>query len=96
MGLTETVVDEELAEQPLALVTVTEYEPAVPTLIACVVAPLLHNHELPADAVKTTVFPWQNVVGPPAVILAAGTGFTVTAVAGELLTQPPGWVTATE
>ena len=64
--------------------------------MVCVVAPLLHNHELPAEAVKATVLPWQNVVGPPAVIFAAGIGLTVTVVAGELLTQPPGCVTATE
>jgi hypothetical protein len=55
----------------------------------CVVAPLLHNHELPADAVNTTVFGWQKVMGPPALILAGGSGLTVTEVTGEVLLQVP-------
>jgi len=38
-ALTVTVVDAEVALQPLALVTVTLYEPDVVTLIDCVVAP---------------------------------------------------------
>ena len=32
----------------------------------CVVAPLLHNQDAPADAVNVTLPPAQNVVGPPA------------------------------
>jgi hypothetical protein len=95
-GLTDTTVDEELFEHPLELVTVTEYEPELETVIDCVVAALLHNHELPADAVSTTLPPWQMARGPPAVILAAGVGFTTTVVTGELLIQPLACVTATE
>ena len=85
----------EVAEHPAALVTVTELPDVVLTVMACVVAPLLHNQVLPAEAVNTTLLPWQNVVVPPAVIFAAGIGFTVTVVAGEVLTQPPACVTCT-
>jgi hypothetical protein len=65
------------------------------TVIDCVVAPLLQSHELPAEAVSTTFNPWQKVVEPPAEMLAAGTGFTVTGVAVEVLVQLP-VVTCTE
>ena len=47
-------------------------------MIACVVAPLLHNQDAPADAVSITEPPLQNVTGPPAVIVAVGNGLTVT------------------
>ena len=59
------------------------------------VAPLLHNQELPAEAVNTTFNPWQKLVAPLAETLAVGTGFTATVVAGEVLTQVP-VVTVTE
>ena len=61
----------------------------------CVVAPLLHNQELPAEAVNTTLNPWQKVVAPPAAMLAVGAGFTTTVVDGEVFTQVP-VVTVTE
>ena len=95
LGLTVTTVAADVAEQLAALVTVTVYEPAVLTVIACVVAPLLHNQDAPADAVSTTDPPVQNVVGPPAVIVAAGNGFTVTAVAADVAEQPAALVTVT-
>ena len=47
-------------------------------MIACVVAPVLHNQDAPADAVSVTEPPLQNVTGPPAVMVAAGNAFTVT------------------
>ena len=47
-------------------------------MIDCVVAPVLHNQDAPADAVSVTEPPLQNVNGPPAVMLAAGNGLTVT------------------
>lgn len=52
------------------------------------VAPLLHDQELPAEAVSVTLPPWQNASGPPALIVAVGRGFTVTFVAGDVLVQP--------
>ena len=64
--------------------------------MACVVAPLLHNHDAPAEAVNVTEPPAQNVVGPSAVIVATGSGFTVTAVAAEVAEHPLPSVTVTE
>ena len=65
-------------------------------MIACVVAPLLHNHDDPPDAESVTDPPAQNVVGPTAVIVGAGNGFTVTVVAADVAEQPLLSVTVTE
>ena len=54
----------------------------------CVVAPLLHNQEAPAEAVSITLPPLQKVVGPLAVIVAAGTGFTVTTTDEDVVVHP--------
>ena len=58
-----------------------------------VVAPVDHRYEDPALEVSTTLPPAQNVVGPPAVIVAAGSGLTVTDVAAEVAEQPLAFVT---
>jgi hypothetical protein len=50
----------------------------------CVVAPLDQAYVEPAEAVSVTEPGAQNVVGPEAVIVAAGFGFTVTFLAGEM------------
>jgi hypothetical protein len=42
-AFTVTVVGAELAEQVLALLTVTEYDPAAVALMLCVVAPVLQE-----------------------------------------------------
>ena len=86
-AFTVTTVAADVAEHPAALVTVTVYEPEVLTVIDCVVAPVLHNHDVPADAVKVTDPPVQNVVGPPAVIVATGNAFIVTTNAGDVNEQ---------
>ena len=57
-------------------------------MIDCVVAPLDQRYELPALAVSVTLPPVQKVVGPPAVIVAVGSGFTVTGVAADVALQP--------
>ena len=67
-----------VAVQPLALVTVTLYAPAVETVIAAVVAPLLHKYEVPPEAVKLVLLPEQIVFVP--VIAAVGLLFTVSAL----------------
>ena len=75
-GFTVTVVDGEvLVQVPLGLlvVTVTLKVPDALTVIDCVVAPLLHDQLLPADAVRITELPWQIVVGPLAVMVADDT-----------------------
>ena len=56
----------------------------------CVVAPLLHNQDAPADAVSTTLLPWQNAVGPLASTVAVGLAFTTTFTGADVLEQPPG------
>ena len=69
--------------------------PVVLTVIAAVVAPFDQRYVLPALAVSVTLPPAQNVVGPPAVIVAVGFGLTVTAVGADVALQLP-FVTVTE
>ena len=78
-GFTVTVVAAEPAVHPLALETTTEYVPDVFTVIACVVAPVLHKYDVATLDVSVTEPPVQKVVGPFAVIVGVvGAGFTVT------------------
>ena len=66
------------------------------TVIDGVVAPVDQRYELPALAVSVTEPPGQNVVGPLAVMVAAGAGFTVTDVGDDVALQPSAFVTLTE
>jgi hypothetical protein len=59
------------------------------------VAPFDQRYDAPGDAVSCTFPPAQNVVGPPAVIVAAGVVFTVTAVGDDVALQPLAFVTVT-
>ena len=78
-GLTVTVVAGDDATQPAASVTVTAKLPLEPTVIDCVVAPLVQPYELPLEAVSVTLPPAQNVVGPLGVIVGgAEAGATLT------------------
>jgi len=52
------------------------------------VFPFDQRYELPPPAVRITLSPWQKVVGPPAVIVAVGNGFTVT-VTASVEEHPP-------
>ena len=52
------------------------------------VAPVFHNQELPALAVKETDPPTQKVVVEPAIMVASGKLFTVTEVDKELAEHP--------
>lgn len=61
-----------------------------------VVALLLHKYVFPPDAVSVTLPPEQKVVGPPAVIAGAGTGFTETFVIVEVLMHPEAFATDTQ
>ena len=70
--------------------------PLVLTVIACVVAPVDQRYVPPALAVRVTEPPSQNVVGPPAVIVATGVELTVTAGAADVALQPLAFVTVTE
>ena len=81
LAFTVTTVAADVALQPLAFVICTVYEPAMVTLIDCVVAPFDQRYELPALEVRVTLLPWQKVVAPLGVIVgAAGAAFTVTVV----------------
>ena len=53
------------------------------------------EEDAPAEAVSVTSSLEQKVVGPSAVIVAAGTGFTVTFVTDEVPVHPPVCVTTT-
>ena len=59
------------------------------------VAPLFHNQDEPAVAVKFTDPPAQNVVADPAVMFAAGNAFTETVVCVDVAEQPFELVTVT-
>ena len=63
------------------------------TVIAAVVAPVLHRNDVPPDAVSVAEPPIQ-MVGFGQVMLQTGSGFTVTVLVHELL-QPLALVTVT-
>ena len=66
-----------VAVQPIGLVTVTVYVPAVVGAIAAVVAAVLHAYVPPPDAVSVTLPPVQNVVEPVGVIVADAAGTAI-------------------
>jgi hypothetical protein len=61
----------------------------------CVVAPVFHNQDVPALAVRFTELPVQNVVADPAVMFAAGKAVAVTMVGVDVAEQPLLLVTVT-
>ena len=87
-GFTVTEVTEEVAEHPLPSVSVTVLVPVLFTLIDCVVSPLLHKQEDPEVEFNVTEPPLQNVVGPPALMVTVGNGFTVTVVTDDIAEHP--------
>ena len=60
-----------------------------------VVAPVDQRYDEPLEAISVTLPPAQNVIGPPAVIMAVGFAFTVTAVAALVALHPLAFVTDT-
>ena len=96
LAFTVTLVAALVVLQPLALVTVTLYEPVAFTAIDCVVAPVDQRYVNPAGAVNVTKPPVQKVVEPFGVIVGvAGAAFTVTDVAALVALQPLALVTVT-
>jgi hypothetical protein len=86
--VTVTTTGADVAAQPLASVTVTEYVPAAVTVMVCVVAPFDQAYDdMPTGAVRSTLPPAQNVVGPLAVTVAGGSGRTLTVVPAEVAEQ---------
>jgi hypothetical protein len=91
-----TVTAVEVAAQPSELVVVTEYIPAVETVIDCVVWPDDHAYPDAALAVSMTVLPGQIVVDPLVVIIgSASAGYAVTVVGSEVAWQPSAFVVVT-
>jgi hypothetical protein len=60
-----------------------------------VVVPVDQRYDAALDAVSVTEPPAQNVVGPPAVIVAVGFAFTVTTAGDDVALQPLAFVTVT-
>ena len=89
-GLTVTATGEEVPEQPLILVTVTDRVAFAVTLTACVVAPFDHKYEVAELDVKVTLPPLQKVVLPATVMVGVGAEFTVTVTGAALDSHPPG------
>lgn len=89
-GLTVTFVGAEVTAQPAASVTVTVTAWLVLTMIDCVVAPVDQSHAAPAFAVRVTLLPAQNVVGPEGVMVAVGVETETVALlvaVGQLVTK---------
>ena len=69
--------------------------PLLLATIDAVVAPVDQRYDAPLEAVSMTLPPLQNVVGPEAVMVAAGSGFTVTTAGDDVALQPFAFVTVT-
>ena len=96
VGFTVTVSLLEIPEEQPFVITSTENDPEVETVIDCVVAPFDQRLSVAEDEVKTTEPPEQNVVDPLAVIVGTeGNAFTVTLVDVEVAEHKP-LVTVTE
>ena len=94
-GFDVTANAAELAEQPLASVTVTVYEPAAVTVIVCVVAPVDQRFPVIEDDVSVTVLPVQTSEFPAVMVGLATAGFAVTVKGADVAEQPPASVTLT-
>jgi hypothetical protein len=77
-GFELTTNGAETAEQPLAFVTVTVYEPATETVIDCVVAPVDQRFPVAEEDVRVTVLPAQTNEFPPLIVGVATAGLAVT------------------
>jgi len=64
-------------------------------VIAAVVAPVDQRYETPPEAVSVTLPPAQNVVAPLGVIVAVGSGLTVTVMLAGVDVQPVASVVVT-
>jgi len=94
-GLTVMVCEAGAEVQPFASVVVTVYVPLVLTVMVGVVAPVDQRYDVPPDAVRVTLPPAQKVVGPEGVMVAVGSGLTVTVCEAGAEVQPFASVTVT-
>ena len=87
-ALTVTVTGVDVDGQPAGDVTVTVNVPEAMTVIDGVVAPLLQRYDAPQEfALRVTLPPAQNEVGPAGVMTAAGNGLTVTVTGADVAGQ---------
>ena len=93
-ALAVTANGAEVAEQPLALVTLTVYEPAVETMIDCVVSPVDQRFPVAVDDVNVIVPPAQKDVGP-LMVGVGGAGNAVTTKGADAVEQAPTPLTVT-
>jgi hypothetical protein len=93
-GFTVTTNAADVAVQPFAFVTVTVNDPAVETVIDCVVAPVDQRFPVAADEVSVIVLPAHNELGP-LIVGVGGAGLTVTTNGAEVAEQPDALVTVT-
>jgi hypothetical protein len=94
-GFAVTTNGAELAEQPLAFVTVTVYVPAADTVIDCVVSPVDQRFPLADEEVSVTVLPAQTSEPAALIVGVGGSGLTVTTNGAELAEPPSALVTVT-
>jgi hypothetical protein len=87
-AFTVTTVAAEVAEHPEPFVTVTVYDPAVLTVMDCVVAPVDHRLPVAEEDVSITEPPVQNVVGPPEEIVGVA-GFALMVTVWLEVAAPP-------
>ena len=87
-GFTTIFTGADVAEHPLASVTVTVLFPTVFALMDDVVAPVLHNQLFPVEAVRVTDPPAQNVVGPALLMVGVGNELTVMVVGDDVAEHP--------
>ena len=90
-GLAVTANGADVAEQPLASVTVTVNEPAAETVIDCVVAWLDQRLPVGEDEVSVIVLPVQKEVGP---VMVGATGLAATTLASDVA-EPRALLTVT-
>jgi hypothetical protein len=69
--------------------------PLVETVIPAVVAPVDQRYEVPPEAVSVTLPPAQKVTGPEGVMVAVGSGLTVTVWLAGAEVQPFAFVVVT-
>ena len=86
----ETTTVLEFGEEQVPLSKCTKYEPALFTMIDCVVAPVDHTLSVAEDEVKVTDPLGHSVMGPTGVIEGVGNAPpTVTVIVFELIGEHP-------
>ena len=97
LAFTVTAIGADVDSQPFPFITVTVQLPEVVTLIELLVELFDHVFPDPADDVRSTLPPAQNVVAPLGVIVGtAGLVLTVTTTGADDVEHPLTFVNVTE